>query len=315
MAHVHRLAQAVDVPLGGAQLFAKIVEETRAAGDSGSRSSRTAQIMPALDCFDAASQGKIEAFHAGSIFWDTKEPAFQWFTTVPFGMNCEGMAAWHHQGDGLKLWEETYAAFNLVPRQGQGSGPETGGWYRKKVTTTADYKGLKMRIPGLGGKVVARAGATVVTLAPGDIYAALERGVIDTSEFIGPHDDMKLGLHETARYYYYPGWHQPGTMLEFVFNKKAYEAPVVCGGRSTMPPPPSGLRPHGLHVKNTIALGRLRTEFKAESKFSVPGAGKSPKPAEVVRKIGEEPHGQGARRRAFGWWARGTTSPKAPTSS
>ena len=103
--------------------------------------------MGPFDCFDAASQGKIEAFHAGSLFWDAKEPAVQWFTTVPFGMNCAGMAAWYYQGDGLKLWEETYATFNLVPRQGPTVAPQMAGWFRKKIATIADYKGLKMRIP------------------------------------------------------------------------------------------------------------------------------------------------------------------------
>jgi TRAP-type mannitol/chloroaromatic compound transport system substrate-binding protein len=123
-----------------------------------------------------------------------------------------------------------------------------------------------MRIPGLGGKVVARAGATVVTLPPGEIYAALERGVIDTSEYIGPHDDMKLGLHKTARYYYYPGWHQPGTTNEFVFNRKAYEAlPVDL--RRMLDHASAAVQIYSLtdfHVKNAIALGRLRTEFKGK---------------------------------------------------
>jgi TRAP-type mannitol/chloroaromatic compound transport system substrate-binding protein len=99
-----------------------------------------------------------------------------------------------------------------------------GGWFRKKITTLADFKGLRMRIPNLGGKVIARAGGTTLLTPGGDIYAALERGVIDASEFVGPHDDMRLGLHKTARYYYYPGWHEPGTMTEFGFNRKAYDA-------------------------------------------------------------------------------------------
>ena len=134
------------------------------------------------------------------------------------------MTAWYYQGDGLKLWEEAYAAFNLVPRPARRSAPQMAGWFRKKINTIGDYKGLKMRMPGLGGKVVARAGGTAVLTPAAEIYAALERGVIDAAEWVGPHDDMKLGLHNTARYYYYPGWHEPGTVNEFGFNKKAYEA-------------------------------------------------------------------------------------------
>jgi len=256
---------ALDVQLGAAQRLAKAVDEM-----SGGRFRMEVfpggQIMEPFACFDAASQGRIEAFHAGSLFWDAKEPAFQWFTTIPFGMNPAGMAAWLYQGDGLKLWEETYAAFNLVPLPGNQNAPEMGGWFRKKITTIADYKGLKMRIPGLGAKVVARAGATVVTLPAGEIYAALERGVIDSSEYIGPHDDMKLGLHKTARYYYYPGWHQPGSTVVFGLNKKAYEAlPVDL--RRMLDHAAAAVQVYGLtdfHTKNAIAFERLKTEFKGK---------------------------------------------------
>src|SRR5512134_1552916 len=165
------------------------------------------QIMGPFDCFDAASQGKIEAFHAAGIFWDAKETASQWFTTVPFGMNCQGMAAWFYQGDGLKLWEEAYAPFNLVPRPGPAVAPQMAGWFRKKINAIGDYKGLKIRIAGLGGKVYAKAGATAVLTPGSEVYAALERGVIDACEWMGPYEDMKMGLQNTARYYYFPGWH------------------------------------------------------------------------------------------------------------
>jgi TRAP-type mannitol/chloroaromatic compound transport system substrate-binding protein len=142
---------------------------------------------------------------------------------MPFGLNPQGTYAWYYYGDGIKLWEETYAPFNLVPRPSASTGPQMMGWFRKKLNTTADLKGLKMRIPGLGGKVYAKFGTSVVLLPPGEIYTALERGVIDAAEWVGPHDDMKMGFHQTARYYYYPGWHEPGTTGEFVFNKKAYD--------------------------------------------------------------------------------------------
>jgi TRAP-type mannitol/chloroaromatic compound transport system substrate-binding protein len=123
---------ALDVYQGSAQRLAKVVEET-SSGRFKIDVFPAGQIMGPFECFDAASQGKIEAFHAAGLFWDAKEPAAQWFTTVPFGMNPEGMAAWFYQGDGLKLWEETYAPFNLVPRPGNQSGPEMGGWFRKKA--------------------------------------------------------------------------------------------------------------------------------------------------------------------------------------
>ncbi len=164
------------------------------------------QIMPPLECFDAASKGTIEAFMASASYWTAKEPALEWFTTIPFGMNPEGMAAWYHQGDGLKLWEEVYAPFNLVPRPGTTYGPQMAGWFRKKITTIGDYKGLKMRIGvPLGGKVYARAGGTAVLIPGSEIYGAFERGVIDAAEWVGPHDDMKLGLHQDRALLLLPG--------------------------------------------------------------------------------------------------------------
>ena len=250
---------------GAAVRMAKIVEET-----SGGRFQIDVfpggQIMKPFECFDAASQGTIEAFTGASYYWTEKEPAVEWFTTVPFGMNAEGMGAWYTDGEGLKLWEETYAAFNLVPRPGPGIAPQMAGWFRKKINTIADYKGLRMRIPNLGGRVIARAGGTSVLTPGADIYAALERGVIDAAEWIGPHDDMTLGLHRTARHYYYPGWHEPGTTTAFGFNKKAYDALPVDLQRTLDHAVAAvdvyGHRDH--HAKNAIALDRLKTDFKGK---------------------------------------------------
>jgi TRAP-type mannitol/chloroaromatic compound transport system substrate-binding protein len=181
------------------------------------------ELVPPLGGFEAVSQGTIECASGASYYWAGKEPATQWFAAVPFGMNGQGMAAWFHGGDGLKLWEETYAPFNLVPRPGGSTGVQMGGWFNKKINTIDDFKGLKMRIPGLGGKVVAKAGGTVVLIAGGDIFVSLERGVIDATEWVGPYHDLRLGLYQAAKYYYYPGFHEPGTYLEYFFNKKAYE--------------------------------------------------------------------------------------------
>jgi TRAP-type mannitol/chloroaromatic compound transport system substrate-binding protein len=177
------------------------------------------------------------------------------------------MLAWYYQGDGLKLWEETYAAFNLVPRPSPVVAPQMAGWFRKKITTIADYKGLKMRIgTGLGGKVIDRAGGTTVLTPSAEIFAALERGVIDAAEWVGPYDDVKLGLHNTARYYYYPGWHEPGTTNEFTFNRKAYDAlPVDL--RRILDHAAAAVNVYGVtdyHLKNATALERLRTEFKGK---------------------------------------------------
>jgi len=176
------------------------------------------------------------------------------------------MLAWYYQGDGLKIWEETYAAYNLLPRPAPAVAPQMAGWFRRKINTIGDYKGLKMRIPGLGGKVIAKAGATVVFIPGGEIYSALERGVIDACEWVGPHDDMKLNFHVTAQYYYFPGWHEPGAMTEFTFNKKAYEALPVDLQR-LLDHAVAAVQVYGLtdfHTKNAIALEKLKAEFKGK---------------------------------------------------
>jgi TRAP-type mannitol/chloroaromatic compound transport system substrate-binding protein len=257
---------ALDHLQGAAQRLAKIVDET-SGGRFRIEVFPGGQIMQPFDCFEATSRGTIEAFMASAYYWTAKEPAVEWFTTIPFGMNAEGMAAWYHQGDGLKLWQETYAPFNLVPRPATAVAPQMAGWFRRKITTIADYKGLKMRIgTGLGGKVYVRAGASAVLIPAAEVYAALERGVIDAAEWIGPHDDMKLGLPNTARYYYYPGWQEPGNTTEFGFNRKAYEALPVDLQR-TLDHAAAAVEVYGLadfNAKNAIALGRLRREFKGK---------------------------------------------------
>jgi TRAP-type mannitol/chloroaromatic compound transport system substrate-binding protein len=255
--------QAFDILQGAAQRLGKVVEEM-SGGRFRIEVLPGGQIMAPFECFDAASKGTIEAFMGSPQYWTHKEPAIEWFATVPFGMNPEGMAAWFHQGDGLKLMEEAYAAFNLVPRPAMSNAPQMAGWFKKRTNTTADYKGLKIRIVNLGGKVYARAGATTVLTPGSEIFAALERGVIDAAEWIGPYYDMQIGLHRTARYYYYPGWHEPGTTLDFGFNKKAYEALGV-DLRRVLDHAAASVEAYSLaehHTKNAIALGRLKTEFK-----------------------------------------------------
>lgn len=181
------------------------------------------ELVPPFGSFEAVSNGTVEVGSGASYYWAGKEPATQWFAAVPFGMNAQGMSAWFHAGDGLKLWEETYAPFNLVPRPGGSTGVQMGGWFNTKIQSLADYKGLKMRIPGLGGKVIAKAGGTVVLLPGGEIFTSLERGVIDATEWVGPLHDLRMGFYQAAKFYYYPGWHEPGTYLEYFFNKKAYD--------------------------------------------------------------------------------------------
>ncbi len=256
---------ALDVLQGSAQRLGKIIDDM-SGGRLKIQVFAGGELMPAFGCFDATSQGTIECFMGAPYYWAGKEPAVQWFSAVPFGFNPQGMMTWYLHGDGLKLWEETYAAFGIVPRPGPSTGVQMAGWFRKKINSIADYKGLKMRIPGLGGKIVGAAGGTVVLTPGGEIYTALERGVIDSTEWVGPHDDMKLGLHNAARYYYYPGWHEPGTTAEFGFNKKAYDA-LPADLKAIIDWASQATQVHTLmeyESKNTLALHKLKTEFKAK---------------------------------------------------
>jgi TRAP-type mannitol/chloroaromatic compound transport system substrate-binding protein len=207
----------------GAERFAKRVEE---ASDGRLKIHVYAanELVPALGVFDAVSSGTVEAGSGASYYWAGKVPAAQWFASVPFGLNPQGINAWFYSGGGLKLWEEVYAPFNLIPRPQGNTGVQMGGWFRKEMNTIEDYKGLKMRIPGLGGKVIAKAGGTVVLLPGGEIFTSLERGVIDATEWVGPMHDLRMGFYKAAKYYYYPGLHEPGTCLEVMFNKQKYEA-------------------------------------------------------------------------------------------
>ncbi len=180
------------------------------------------ELIPPLESFEAVSNGAIEMGHGGAYYWAGKTPAAQFFSTVPFGMSCKQMNAWIITGGGRALWEELYDRFDLMPMLCGNTGVQMGGWFNKEINTIEDLQGLKMRMPGLGGKVLARAGATTLLVAGGEIYTNLERGVIDATEWIGPYHDYLMGFHRIAKYYYYPGWHEPGPALELIINKSKF---------------------------------------------------------------------------------------------
>ena len=181
------------------------------------------ELVPALQTFDAVSQGTIEMGHGASYYWAGKVPAAQFFSAVPFGMTAKGVETWVYLGGGLELWQELYQPFNVKPIPMGNTGVQMGGWFNKRIDTVADLKGLRMRIPGLGGNVLKKAGGNPVLMAGGEIYTALERGILDATEWVGPYHDQRLGLNRAASYYYYPGWHEPGTELELLVNLNAWE--------------------------------------------------------------------------------------------
>ena len=160
--------------------------------------------------------------HGAAYYWTGKSKATSLFTAVPFGLNAQEMNGWLHYGGGLELWRELYAPFNLVPFAGGSTGVQMAGWFNREINSMEDIKGLKMRIPGLGGDVISRAGGVAVTIPGGELYTSMQTGVIDATEWVGPYNDLAFGFHQVAKYYYYPGWHEPGPILEFIINKDAY---------------------------------------------------------------------------------------------
>ncbi|MDD9824296.1 MAG: TRAP transporter substrate-binding protein [Gammaproteobacteria bacterium] len=181
------------------------------------------ELVPALEVFDAVSQGVVEMGHGASYYWAGKVPAAQFFSTVPFGMSADDMRAWLYGGGGLEIWRRLYARFGIVPFPMGNTGLQMGGWFKRRIDSIDDLRGLRMRIPGLGGRVLKSAGGAPVLIAAGELYTALERGVIDAAEWVGPFHDMRLGLHRAAKYYYYPGWHEPGTEFELLVGTAAWE--------------------------------------------------------------------------------------------
>jgi TRAP-type mannitol/chloroaromatic compound transport system substrate-binding protein len=202
----------------GPENFARYVNEM-SDGRLTVRVYGAGEIVPAFEVFDAVSQGVADAGHGAAYYWKGKIPSSVFFTSVPFGLTAQEINGWIHYGGGLELWQEAYAPANIVPLAGGNSGVQMAGWFNKEINSVDDIKGLKMRIPGLAGEVFAAAGGTAVRISGGELYTSLQTGVIDATEWVGPYNDLALGLHEVAKYYYYPGWHETGSMLEFIVNK------------------------------------------------------------------------------------------------
>lgn len=182
-----------------------------------------AELVPPFESFDAVSRGTAQMGHGAAYYWKGKSEAAQFFAAVPFGLNAQEMNAWLYHGGGMALWQEVYKPFGLIPAAAGNTGVQMGGWFNKEINSLKDLKGLKMRIPGLGGEVLKRLGGVPVSLPGGEIFTSLQSGAIDATEWVGPYNDLAFGFYKVAKYYYYPGWHEPGTTLESFINKKAFE--------------------------------------------------------------------------------------------
>ena len=182
------------------------------------------EIVPPFEVFDAVSQGACEMGHGTPYYWQGKNPAFHYFTGVPFGLMAPEMAGWLQFGGGQALWEEAYAPFGVLPFYAGSSGVQAGGWLNREINTLDDLKGLRFRIAGLGGEVMRRLGASVVLTPPGEIFTSMKNGTIDAAEWVGPWNDVAFGLDKVARYYYLPAFHEAGPALELMVAKEKFEA-------------------------------------------------------------------------------------------
>ena len=182
------------------------------------------ELVPPFEVFDAVSRGTAEMGHSTAYYWKGKVPASQFFSTTPFGLTAQEINGWLYYAGGLELWKEVYAPFGIIPFPAGNSGVQMGGWFNKEIKNLDDIMGLKMRIPGVGGEILKHAGGTPQTIPGAEIFTALQTGTIDASEWVGPYNDLAFGLFRAAEYYYYPGWHEPGTVIEALINQEAFES-------------------------------------------------------------------------------------------
>ncbi|MEE8515942.1 MAG: TRAP transporter substrate-binding protein [Alphaproteobacteria bacterium] len=181
-------------------------------------------LVPAFGSFDAVSQGSVEMGHGASYYWQGKSKAANFFAAVPFGLTANELSAWIRYGGGQELWDKVYGNFGVRSFLAGNTGTQMGGWFKKEIRSIEDFKGLKMRMPGLGGEVLRRIGATAVSLPGGEIFSALQAGTIDATEWVGPWNDLAFGFYKLTKQYYWPGFHEPGTGIESFVNKAAFEA-------------------------------------------------------------------------------------------
>ncbi len=222
-----RLSSSFPKPLdtiyGAAEVFAAKVK-AMTGGKFEISVHAAGEITPAFGVVDAVQQGSVEMAHTAPYYFHGKNESFALGCAIPFGLNSRQMTAWTYEGNGLKLMREFYAKYDMISFPGGNTGAQMGGWYRKEIKSAADIKGMKMRIGGFAGRVLERMGGVPQNIPGGEIYTALEKGTIDSAEWVGPYDDLKLGFNKVAPHYYYPGWWEGGPQLDFFINQKAFNA-------------------------------------------------------------------------------------------
>jgi TRAP-type mannitol/chloroaromatic compound transport system substrate-binding protein len=253
--------KSLDTIFGGVETFAKAVAE---ATDNKFQIQVFAagEIVPGLQALDAASAGNVEMCHTASYYYFGKDPTFTFGTSLPFGMNKRMMDAWMFSGGGMDLLNDFYKKYNVYGIPAGNTGAQMGGWFRKEIKEVSDMNGLKMRIGGFAGRILAKLGLVAQQIAGGDIYPALEKGTIDAAEWVGPYDDEKLGFHKVAQFYYYPGWWEGGAMLHNFINIAKW---------NSLPKHYQAVVHHASHVANTTMAAKYDAGNPAALKRLIAG--------------------------------------------
>jgi TRAP-type mannitol/chloroaromatic compound transport system substrate-binding protein len=261
--------KSLDTIYGGAEMFAERVSKLT-DGKFTIRVFAAGDIVPAFQALDAVQQGTVELCHTATYYYVGKDMTFGFGTALPFGLTARQQNAWMYHAGGIDMLNEFFKDYGVIAFPAGNTGAQMGGWFRNPVNTIADFKGLKMRIPGLGGQVMARIGAVPQALPGGDIYPALERGAIDATEWVGPYDDERLGFYKIVKYYYYPGWWEPCSMYHVMINlekwaslPKTYQEAIISAARE------ANLDMVAEYdAKNRLALQRLKSSGVTLTKFS-----------------------------------------------
>jgi TRAP-type mannitol/chloroaromatic compound transport system substrate-binding protein len=263
--------KSLDTIYGAAEVFAAKVK-AMSGGKFEISTHPGGELMPPFGVVDGVQNGTVECAHTAPYYFFGKNEAFALGCAIPFGLNSRQMTAWQYEGNGLKLMREFYAKFNMTSFPMGNTGAQMGGWYRKEIKSLKDVKGLKMRIGGFAGKVLERLGGVPQNIPGGEIYAALEKGTIDATEWVGPYDDQKLGFNKVAPFYYYPGWWEGGPQLDLYVNQKAFDAlsaenkaiveSAAAFAHTTMQARYDALNPNAL--KQLVAAGTKLRPFSAD---------------------------------------------------
>ena len=238
------------------------------------------ELVPPFECHDAVSSGAADMYHAAEYYWQGKHKAYSFFAAVPFGFTASEIDSWIMFGGGQELWDELGDRFGIKHLPCGNTGVQWGGWFNKEINSLDDMKGLKMRMPGLGGEVLRRIGASSISLPGGEIFPALQAGTIDATEFVGPWNDLAFGFYKVAKYYYWPGWHEPGTTLSMGINKDVWsslsksEQEIVTSSAYTE----NNMLLAEFNAKNSGALNTLVTKHGVQLREM---------PADVLNAIGE----------------------------